>query len=100
MTQYADRVYSDAAETGRLSALCGRLEEEERVVLTLADGARVSGVVLAKPGLQTFMDETGREGVNALLKLDDVDGSGRARSLWLDEVVAVDRYAEDQQGIR
>ena len=69
--------------------MCAALEEETRVVVMLADGARVSGVVLAKPGLQTFIDREGNEGLNAVLKLDDIGGMGVIRYFWLDDVRAV-----------
>ena len=89
MAQHAERVHTRPQEIQRLEALCAALEEETRVVVTLADGARVSGVVLAKPGLQTFIDREGNEGLNAVLKLDDIGGMGVIRYFWLDDVRAV-----------
>lgn len=95
MTGTAARVYTRRDDLDRLTALCTQLHEEERVLLTLSDGRRVSGVVLARPGLQTFLDGRGEEGMNALLKLDDVDGTGLSRAYWLDEVAAVEREPQD-----
>lgn len=89
MTRRAARVHSDRNRVEQMAALCARLDEEERVSVGLDDGSRVTGVVLAKPSLQTFFDGDGNEGLNAVVKLDDVDGSGRARSYWLDTVVDV-----------
>ena len=89
MTRRADRVHADRGRIERMAALCSHLDEEERVSVALDDGSQVTGVVLAKPSLQTFLDADGNEGLNAVVKLDDVDGSGRARSYWLDTVVEV-----------
>ena len=96
MAQLADRVHSDAVETARLAALSARLDDEERVALTLVDGSRMSGVVVARPVLQTFLDADGNEGINAVLRLDDASDPARYRSIWLDEVLDVQRFAEGQ----
>lgn len=91
MAQHAERVHTRQQDIERLSSLCDVLEEEARVTVTLASGACVSGVVLAKPGLQTFVDHEGVEGMNAVLKLDDIGGMGVVRYFWLDDVVKVSR---------
>ena len=65
------------------------------MALTLVDGSRLSGVVATRPVLQTFLDADGNEGINAGLRIDDA--SGQARSIWLDEVVDVRRFAEGQE---
>ena len=96
MAQHADRVHTRQQDIERLSSLCDDLEQEARVTVTLASGASVSGVVLAKPGLQTFVDHEGREGVNAVLKLDDIGGMGMVRYFWLDDVVDVSRRPSDE----
>lgn len=89
MARTAERVHADPVAVERLSALCLRLPQEQCVELRFADGRRVSGVVLATPSLQTFVDPSGDEGVNALLRLDDVDGSGRSLWYWVDEIADV-----------
>ena len=93
MTRRAERVYTDQRAVERMTRLLPLLDEEAHVRVTLDDGRQVSGVVLVKPGLQTFLDADGNEGVNSLVKLDDVDGSGQVRSYWLDTFVEVTRYA-------
>lgn len=86
MAQHAERVHTRQQDIERLSSLCDALGEEEHVTVTLANGAKVSGVVLVKPNLQTFVDPNGREGVNAVLKLDNIGGMGVTRYFWLDDV--------------
>ncbi|MDH5835653.1 DUF3247 family protein [Luteimonas kalidii] len=93
MTRRAQRVCVEPGAIDRMTGLLPLLDEEAHVRVTLEDGRRISGVVLVKPGLQTFLDAAGNEGVNAVVKLDDVDGSGEARSYWLDTFVEVTRYA-------
>lgn len=89
MTRRAARVHADPDRIKRLATLCACLDQEERVSMVLDDGRRITGVVLARPSLQTFLDADGNEGLNAVVKLDDVDGSGCPRSYWLDTVVDV-----------
>jgi len=96
MAQRADRVHTRQQDIERLSSLCDALQQEARVTVTLANGASVAGVVLAKPGLQTFIDHEGREGVNAVLKLDNIGGMGVVRYFWLDDVVDVSHRPSDE----
>lgn len=98
MTRRAARVHADRDRIERMAALCARLGDEERVSVALDDGSQVTGVVLARPSLQTFLDADGNEGLNAVVKLDDVDGSGCARSYWLDTVVDVRHCAGSGTG--
>lgn len=96
MAQHAERVHTRHEDIERLSSLCDALEEEARVTVKLANGSSLSGVVLAKPGLQTFLDHSGNEGVNAILKLDNIGGMGVMRYFWLDDVVDVSRQPSDE----
>lgn len=86
MAQRAERVHTRQQDIERLTSLCDALEEEEHVTVTLANGARVTGVVLMKPGLQTFVDYAGNEGINGVLKLDNIGGMGVTRYFWLDDI--------------
>ncbi len=95
MTRRADRVHTRPEDIQRLTSLCDALEEQEHVVITLANGATVSGVVVSKPGLQTFFDPSGNEGVNAVLKMDNIGGMGVVRYFWLDDVVDVKHRPSD-----
>lgn len=93
MTRRAERVCAEREAVERMTRLLPLLDEEAHVRVTLDDGRQISGVVLVKPGLQTFVDADGNEGVNSVVKLDDINGSGRAGSYWLDTFVEVTRYA-------
>jgi len=89
MAQQAERVHTRSEDIERLTALCAALEEEEHVAIRLANGSTISGVVVSKPGLQTFIDHSGNEGLNAVLKLDNIGGMGVTRYFWLDDVLEV-----------
>lgn len=90
MTQRADRVYTDAQDIRHLDALIAPLADEMRVRLTLIDGSEIIGIVTVRPSLQTFLDEDGEEGVNAVLRLDPLRPPCETRYLWLDEVAAIE----------
>ncbi len=96
MAQQAERVHTRQQDIERLNSLCDTLAEEEHVTVTLANGSTVSGVVVAKPGLQTFVDHAGNEGVNAVLKLDNIGGMGVTRYFWLDDVLKVAHRPSDE----
>jgi len=88
VTQLADRVYRDAADIDRLTALIAQLPDEGLIDLQLVDGSWRAAVVTVRPSLQTFLDPDGREGINAVLRIDD-PVSGRSDYLWVDEVARV-----------
>lgn len=89
MTRQATRVYTDPADIARLGMVCAWLEDTARVAIVLVDTRRLEGIVVARPSLQTFLDAEGHEGTNAVLRLDDVDGKGETRWIWIDEVLEV-----------
>lgn len=96
MARVAPRVYVHAAEIGRLEQLVEQLPQSRRVQLLLEDGSLLHGIVEMRPAVQAFFDPEGREGMNALLRLEAFLDDGRphdggSRSLWLDEIRAVTR---------
>lgn len=88
MTKLADRVYRDPADLRRLTALVEQLPDEGLVDLQLIDGSWRAAVVTTRPSLQTFLDRDGREGINAVLRIDD-PRTGRSDYLWIDELAQV-----------
>ncbi len=89
MTKIVDRVHNDQAEIARIEARITELDDEAIVVVTLDDGSCHTGTVTARPSVQTFRDGQGREGVNSLLRLDDLAAPGTSHYLWLDRIVDV-----------
>ena len=91
MNEMPDRLVNSQDGIDRLEALCRELDDEERVRLRMQDGSAVEGVVTVRPTVQTFRYGDGNEGLNALLRLDPLDGTMPPRYIWLDGVVEVTR---------
>ncbi len=89
MSKYAERIHTDRTEIARLESLVTELPSEARVVLTLDDGSELRGTVSVQPTIQTFRNSDQQEGVNALLRLDDLDDPARQHHVWLDQIVKV-----------
>ena len=93
MTRIASRVYLEAADVARLETVAQQLPQDQRVQLTLDDGSTLRGIVSATPGMQAFFDPAGREGLNALVRIETEGSDHRAddrdRTLWLDQIVEI-----------
>lgn len=90
MNELSERIVESQEEIARLEALCRVLDDQAQVRLRLADGSYVDGVVAVRPSMQTFRLD-GREGTNALLRLEPLSGTTPPRYLWLDGVAEVIR---------
>lgn len=86
MAKYATHVYTDQAQIATLESWIPQLPDEARVQLTLADGSRLLGTVAARPTIQSFRDEDENEGMNGLLRLDDLDTPVQQHLVWLDTI--------------
>lgn len=91
MTQLAEHVYTKQHDIARIEAWVGQLDDEAKVAIRLSDGARVEGVVTARPTIQVFRDGSGREGVNAMVRIDDAANPEHAHYLWLDRIIDIRR---------
>ena len=96
MTRVAPRVHVAADAIARLEATCLQLPESGRVRVQLDDGTRIDGVIEAAPGIQVYFDPDGREGMQALVRLEAFLDDGRPhpggiRNIWVDEIEAVTR---------
>ena len=89
MLSYAPQVVVDPAQVARLQALLEQLPLHQSVTLTLAGGHRVSGRVAQAAPLQPYIDCRQRQGLNALVRLDDLARPLQQHVLWLDSIVAV-----------
>jgi hypothetical protein len=101
MARVAPRVYVHADDIARLEHLIEQLPESRRVQVLLEDGTRLQGIVELRPGIQAFYDPQGREGMNALLRLEAFLDDGRTHDggldnggvhdIWLDAIREVTR---------
>ena len=71
MTQLAENVYTEQGDIARIESWAQQLDDEAQVAIRLADGARVEGFVTVRPTIQVFRDGSGREGMNAMVRIDD-----------------------------
>jgi hypothetical protein len=98
MSRDAPRVHVDAAAIARLEAIAVQLPQDAQVQVRLVDGSQLRGMVSATPAVQVFYDADGREGMNAVLRIESFLDDGRAHDggdhyLWLDQVEAVERLS-------
>jgi hypothetical protein len=98
MARVAPRVYLAAGDIARLEAIATQLPQDARVRVSLEDGRQLAGMVSATPTVLVFYDAVGREGMNAVLRIESFLDDGRAHGggdhyLWLDQVEAVERLS-------
>ena len=95
MARVAPRIHVSAADIARLEAIAAQLPQDERVRIELQDGSTCAGIVEYQPSVQMFFDPQGREGSNAMVRIELMpDASTPAaglRDLWLDEIAGVSR---------
>jgi hypothetical protein len=96
MSRVAPRVHTQTAQIARMEALALQLPQDVQVEVALDDGTRIRGLISATPSVQVFYDPEGREGLNALLRLDAFLDDGRphpdgVHDLWLDTIAEVMR---------
>jgi uncharacterized protein DUF3247 len=95
MTRIADRVHTHQGEIALIESRIAELHDEAIVELTLSDGRKLKGVVTVRPTVQTFRDQEGNEGINSLLRLDDLAQPGQTHYVWLDQVTDIFRIGSD-----
>lgn len=89
MTKIVERVHAQPAEIARIESLVAELDDEAIVEVALEGGLHRKGTVTARPTVQTFRDAEGNEGVNSLLRLDDLEEPGKSHYVWLDRITGV-----------
>lgn len=89
MTQIAERVHTDQAQIALIESRIMELNDAVAVELSFSDGRKLQGVVTVRPSVQTFRDAEGREGINALLRLDDLHDPEKTHHIWLDQVTDI-----------
>lgn len=90
MGRNARHVYCDPRRIGELEALARRLRAGCRVRVHQRDGAIVEGIVAEQPVVQVFLDDEGREGSNAIVRLEEPDVLPFDRYVWLDQIERVE----------
>ena len=99
MARIANRVHTDATQIERIERLIRQMSDGDRVSLLLEDGQVVEGIVAMRATPQVFFDHDGREGINAMVRLEEEVGTRESagwRDLWVDTIREV-RHHQDQQ---
>ena len=86
MTKYADAVHTDPDAIAALQAWLPKLPDQAQVLRRLDDDSQVSGTVSVRPTLQTFRDPQEREGINGMVRLDDLLHPEHQHYVWLDRI--------------
>lgn len=90
MSHLPQRIHTSQADLDAIEGRIRQLHDEAIVRVTLANGDRFEGVVAVRPIVETFRDVDGKEGHNALLRLDDRTGDQSPHYLWVGEIVAIE----------
>ncbi|PTR35145.1 uncharacterized protein DUF3247 [Luteibacter sp. OK325] len=90
MGREADTIHTDKGTIGRLQALVHELPDNAKVVLHLQDGSTIQGVVVVVPTVQAFVDASGTEGINGVVKLIDNDRPAWSATVSLDTIARVE----------
>lgn len=95
MTRNAEQVHVDPAEVARIRDLIEQLPNGAHVVLQMANGDPLEGIVAARPVAQVFFGPDGSEGTNAVLRLEQpamaAPEAAGWRDVWVDRILAVRR---------
>ena len=88
-------VRDDIARVAAIQRNIERLPNGAHVLLGLEDGSEVTGIVAARPIAQMFFGPDGREGMNAVVRIEqpalDHPESAGWRDLWVDRIREVRR---------
>ena len=93
MARVAPRIHVSATSIARLEAIACQLPQDQRVRIELQDGTTCTGIVEYQPSVQVFFDPEGREGSNAMVRIEVMPEASTPaaglRDLWLDEIAGV-----------
>jgi hypothetical protein len=95
-----DTVYTAQADIDRIQALVVELDNDAHVALRLDDGREIRGIVTRKPTIQQFVDRSGHEGSNAIVRLVQPQLEQPEQAGWIDiflgQVVALRHLARHE----
>lgn len=94
MGQTPPRILTHRDDLDALERWIVALDDEALVRVSLASGARLDGIVSARPTIEVFRDADGREGHNARLRLDDRAVPDVPHYLWLSDIVDIERLPD------
>lgn len=90
MGRIAKTVCTRVADIRRITRLIGELPSGERVRIVERNGQVLTGTVIERPAMQVFEDVHGKEGLNAVVRIDDPSAPPWNAELWLSDIRRVE----------
>jgi hypothetical protein len=99
MTQIAKQVFVDRADIDRLDHWITELAVNARVRITTHDDEIVEGLVMVTPTVQVFRDHDDIEGINGIVKLENLERSDRDQVVWLGDIRKLEHLDAVEKGV-
>lgn len=94
MSRTAKTVCTHPREIRRITCLITELPSGGRVRIVERNGQVLTGTVVERPAMQVFEDGDGREGLNAVVRIDDPAAPPWDADLWLTDIRRVESLDE------
>ncbi len=99
MARIAQRVFTAPEDVERLERLVDELAVNARVRVYPNDGQPVEGMVTVTPTVQVFKSPEGDEGINGVVKLEDMQRPGWSGLVWLGDIRRVEHLDSVIKGV-
>lgn len=94
MSRTAKTVCTHPREIRRITRLITELPSGGRVRIVERNGQVLTGTVVERPAMQVFEDGDGREGLNAVVRIEDPAAPPWDADLWLTDIRRVESLDE------
>ncbi|HEX6794943.1 MAG TPA: DUF3247 family protein [Casimicrobiaceae bacterium] len=91
MARKAKEIFTEPGDIARIERLVTELPQHAHVRITLRNGDVMEGSVVERPTVQVFEDDACDQGINALVRIDDVSTPPQSLYLWLGDIERIDR---------
>ncbi|NII11946.1 DUF3247 family protein [Oleiagrimonas sp. C23AA] len=91
MGRHADHVELSSAACEHIEDLTRQLPANARVTVVEKNGTIYTGTVVERPITQVFKGPDGKQGINAVLRLEDPQVPTWNRKVWLDQIDRVEK---------
>jgi len=99
MGREAARVYTSSEDIALLERQVETLAVNARVRVRTRDGSVEEGIVTVTPTVQVFVDADGNEGLNGVVKLEDLRRPGWNGEIWLGDIVRIEHLDSVVMGV-
>jgi hypothetical protein len=99
MTQIAKQVFTERADIDRLDHWISELAVNAQVRITTHDGEVLEGLVMVTPTVQVFRDHHDLEGLNGVVKLENLERSERDQVVWLGDIRELEHLDSVRKGV-